>query len=44
MAHRGFRLTTQEAHLLIGMRARYDIITLGGSVGLRIPPRDIPAR
>ena len=23
-------LSTQEAHLLIGMRARYDLITLGG--------------
>jgi acetamidase/formamidase len=39
-----FRLTTQEAHLLIGMRARYDIITLSGSVGLRIARRDIPPR
>ena len=34
-------LTAQEAHLLIGMRARYDLITLGGSVGLRISRRDL---
>ncbi len=26
-----------EAHLSIGMQARYDIVTLGGSVALRIP-------
>ena len=31
-----FSLTPQEAHLLIGMRARYDVLTLGGSVALRI--------
>lgn len=31
----------QEAHLLIGMRARYDLITLGGTVGLRIPREDV---
>jgi amidase len=35
-------LSRQEAHLLIGMRARYDLITLGGSVGLRIARRDLP--
>jgi acetamidase/formamidase len=34
-------LTIQEAHLLIGMRARYDVITLGGSVGLRIARADL---
>jgi acetamidase/formamidase len=34
-------LSAQEAHLLIGMRARYDLITLGGSVGLRIPRQDL---
>lgn len=32
-----YKLTPQEAHLAIGMRARFDLITLGGSVGLRIP-------
>jgi amidase len=34
-------LTVQEAHLLIGMRARYDVITLGGSIGLRIARADL---
>ena len=29
--------TPTEAHLLVGMQARYNIITLGGAVGLRIP-------
>lgn len=29
--------TPRDAHLLLGVRARYDIITLGGSVGVRIP-------
>lgn len=32
----GFGLTPAEAHLTIGTQARYDIITLHGSVGLRI--------
>jgi len=35
-------LSVQEARLAIGMRARYDLITLGGSVGLRIARRDLP--
>lgn len=34
-------LTVQEAHLLIGLRARYDLITTGGSIGLRIARRDL---
>jgi acetamidase/formamidase len=34
-------LSVQEAHLLIGMRARYDLSTLGGNIGLRIPRRDL---
>jgi len=33
--------TPQEAHLLLGLRARYDVITLGGSVGLRIARGDL---
>jgi hypothetical protein len=37
---REWRHRAQEAHLLIGMRARYDLITLAGSVGLRIARRD----
>ena len=38
----GWALETHlEARLAIGMRARYDVITLGGSVGLRIARRDV---
>src|ERR1044071_9960265 len=36
------KLTAQEAHLLIGLRARYDVITVGGSIGLRIARSDLP--
>jgi amidase len=36
--------TPSEAHLLIGVRARYDVITLGGSVGLRIARKDLGIR
>jgi amidase len=36
-----YGLSAQEAHLMIGMRARYDLITLGGSVGLRIARSDL---
>jgi acetamidase/formamidase len=34
-----FGYTASEAHLLLGMQAKYDVITLGGSVGLRVPKR-----
>jgi acetamidase/formamidase len=34
-------LSPQEAHLLLGVRARYDLITMGGSVGLRIARADL---
>ena len=36
--------TATEAHLLIGVQARYDIVTLGGSVGLRVPKRVLKSR
>ena len=36
-------LTPAEAHLLIGMQARYDVLTLGGSMAIRIPKCQIPA-
>jgi acetamidase/formamidase len=32
------------AHLLIGYQARYDVITVAGSVGLRIPRKALPVR
>ena len=34
-------LSPQEAHLLLGVRARYDVITSGGSVGLRVARTDL---
>jgi hypothetical protein len=30
------------AHLLIGYQAKYDVITVAGSVGLRIPRKVLP--
>jgi amidase len=30
-------MSAQEAHLLIGLKARYDVITIGGRIGVRIP-------
>ena len=32
------------AHLLIGYQGKYDVITVAGSVGLRIPRKSLPAR
>ncbi len=32
-----YHYTPSEAHLLLGVQAKYEIITLGGSVGLRVP-------
>ena len=32
------------AHLLIGYQGKYDVITVAGSVGLRIPRKALPAR
>ncbi len=31
------KVPAAEAHLLIGLRARYDVLTVGGYVGLRLP-------
>jgi acetamidase/formamidase len=36
--------TAAEAHLLIGMRARYDVLTLGGSVAIRLARGDLARR
>ena len=38
---REHRLTDQEAHLLIGLRARYDVVTISGRIGLRIARADL---
>ena len=32
------------AHLLIGYQGKYDVITVAGSVGLRIPRKVLPRR
>src|SRR5688572_19939749 len=32
------------AHLLVGYQGKYDVITVGGSVGLRIPKKVLPQR
>jgi amidase len=32
------------AHLLIGYQGKYDVITVAGSVGLRIPRKALPSR
>jgi acetamidase/formamidase len=32
------------AHLLIGYQGRYDVITVAGSVGLRLPKSQLPKR
>jgi acetamidase/formamidase len=40
----GYNLEPWAAHLLIGYQAKYDVITVGGSVGLRIPRKALPAR
>ncbi len=33
-----------EAHLLIGATARYDVLTQGGSIALRVPKSALPSR
>ena len=38
---REHRLTDQEAHLLIGLRARYDVVTISGRIGLRVARADL---
>ena len=39
-----FGLEPWAAHLLIGVQGRYDVITVAGSVGLRIPRKALPKR
>lgn len=39
-----FRLEPWAAHLLVGYQGKYDVITVGGSVGLRIPRKSLPVR
>ena len=39
-----YGLEPWAAHLLIGFQGKYDVITVGGSVGLRIPRKALPKR
>lgn len=39
-----YKLEPWTAHLLIGYQGRYDIVTVAGSVGLKIPKSALPAR
>ena len=39
-----YKMEPWAAHLLIGYQGRYDIITVAGSVGLRIPKKQLPPR
>jgi acetamidase/formamidase len=39
-----YGLEPWAAHLLISMQAKYDVITVAGSVGLRIPRKYLPAK
>ena len=39
-----YKMEPWAAHLLIGYQGRYDIVTVAGSVGLKIPKKQLPAR
>jgi amidase len=39
-----YKLEPWAAHLLIGYQGQYDVITVAGSVGLRIPRKALPSR
>lgn len=39
-----YGLEPLEAHLLIGMTARYDVVTVAGSMALRVPKAYLPPR
>jgi acetamidase/formamidase len=39
-----YKMEPWAAHLLIGYQGKYDVITVAGSVGLRIPRRVLPKR
>ena len=41
---RDYRLEPWAAHLLIGYQGKYDVITVAGSVGLRIPKKYLPVQ
>lgn len=39
-----YKMEPWAAHLLIGYQGRYDIVTVAGSVGLKIPKKQLPSR
>jgi amidase len=41
---REYKMEPFAAHLLIGYQGKYDVITVAGSVGLRIPKKVLPGR
>ncbi len=41
---RGYGFEPWAAHLLVGYQGKYDVITVAGSVGLRIPKKGLPAQ
>ena len=42
LADVGYKMEPWAAHLLIGYQGRYDIVTVAGSVALRIPKKQLP--
>jgi hypothetical protein len=39
-----YKLEPWAAHLLIGYQGKYDVVTVGGSVALRISRKWLPSR
>jgi amidase len=39
-----YKMEPWAAHLMVGYQGKYDVITVGGSVGLRLPRKSLPAR
>ena len=41
---REYRLEPWAAHLLIAFQGKYDVVTVAGTMGLRIPKKYLPPR
>jgi amidase len=39
-----YKLEPWAAHLLIGTQGKYDVVTVAGSVALRVPKKYLPLR
>ena len=39
-----YQMEAWAAHLLVGYQGKYDVVTVGGSVSLRIPRKSLPVR